>query len=32
MAEAEIFAGLLQAMRVDTSGSGLPPVPAMRKA
>lgn len=31
MAEAEIFAGLLQAMRVDTSGSGLPEVPAMRR-
>jgi len=31
MAEAEIFGGLLGALGVDTSGSGLPDVPAMRK-
>lgn len=31
MAEAEVYAGLLQALRVDVSGSGLPDVPAMRK-
>ncbi|MEZ4241943.1 MAG: hypothetical protein R3F59_38495 [Myxococcota bacterium] len=31
MAEAEVFAGLLGALGVDTSGSGLPDVPAMRK-
>lgn len=29
-AEAEIFSGLLGALGVDTSGSGLPAVPAMR--
>ena len=32
MAEAEIFSGLLGALGVDTSGAGLPPVPAMRRA
>ena len=32
MAEAEIFSGILGAMQVETTGSGLPPVPAMRKA
>ena len=32
MQESEIFAGLLQALEIDTSGSGLPDVPAMRKA
>lgn len=31
MAEAEIFGGLLGALGVDTSGSGLPDVPAMRR-
>jgi hypothetical protein len=31
-AEAELFSGLLGALGVDTSGSGLPDVPAMRKA
>jgi hypothetical protein len=31
MAEAEIFSGLLGALGVDTSGSGLPDVPAMRR-
>jgi hypothetical protein len=31
MAEAEVFAGLLGALGVDTSGSGLPDVPAMRR-
>lgn len=31
-AEAEIFSGLLGALGVDTSGSGLPDVPAMRKS
>ncbi len=30
--EAEIFSGLLGALGVDTSGSGLPDVPAMRRA
>jgi hypothetical protein len=30
MEEAEIFAGILGALGVDTSGSGLPDVPAMR--
>ena len=30
--EAEIFAGLLGALDIDTSGSGLPSVPAMRRA
>jgi hypothetical protein len=32
MAEAEIFSGLLGALEVDTSGSGLPDVPAMRRS
>lgn len=32
MAEAEIFAGLLQALGIDTSPAGLPDVPAMRRA
>ena len=32
MAEAEIFSGLLGALGVDTSGSGLPDVPAMRRS
>lgn len=31
-AEAEIYSGLLGALGVDTSGSGLPPVPAMRRS
>lgn len=31
-AEAEIFSGLLGALGVDTSGSGLPDVPAMRRS
>jgi hypothetical protein len=31
-AEAEIFSGLLGALGVDTSGSGLPAVPAMRRS
>lgn len=31
MTEAHIFSGILGAMRVDTSGSNLPDVPAMRK-
>ncbi len=31
MTEAEIFAGLLQALGVDTSEGGLPDMPAMRK-
>ena len=30
MAENILFAGILEAMRIDTSGSGLPPVPAVR--
>jgi hypothetical protein len=30
-AEAEHFAGLLQALKIDTSPAGLPDVPAMRK-
>jgi uncharacterized protein (DUF1501 family) len=30
MPEATLFAGLLQALAVDTSGSGLPSVPAVR--
>ncbi len=30
--EAELYAGILQALKVDTSGSGLPDVPAMRRA
>ena len=32
MTEAEIFSGLLGVMGVDTSGTGLPSVPAMRRA
>jgi hypothetical protein len=32
MQEGEIFAGLVQAMGLTTTGSGLPDVPAMRKA
>lgn len=32
MNERESFAGLLQALRVDTSGSGLPDMRAMRRA
>jgi len=32
MEEAEIFSGLLGALNVDTSGSGLPGMPAMRKS
>jgi len=31
-AEAEIFSGLLGALGVDTTGSGLPNVPAMRRS
>lgn len=31
-AEAEVFSGLLGALGVDTTGSGLPPVPAMRRS
>ncbi len=31
MAEAEIFSGLLGALGVDTSGAGLPSVPAMKR-
>lgn len=31
MSEAEIYAGLLQAMGVSTTGSGLPDMPAMRR-
>lgn len=31
MVEAEIYAGLLGALGVDTSGAGLPSVPAMRR-
>jgi hypothetical protein len=30
-AEAELFAGLVQALGIDTGGTGLPDVPAMRK-
>lgn len=30
--EAEVYAGILGALQVDTSGSGLPDVPAMRRA
>ena len=30
-AEAEVFGGLLQALKVDTSGSGLPDMPSMRR-
>lgn len=32
MQEAEIFSGLLGALAVDTSGSGLPDMPAMRRS
>lgn len=32
MAEAEIFSGLLGALSIDTSGSGLPAVPAMKRS
>lgn len=32
MAEAEVFSGLLGALDIDTSGSGLPAVPAMRRS
>ena len=32
MNEAHLFSGLLDALRVDTSGSGLPAVTALRKA
>jgi len=32
MSERESFAGLLQALRVDTSGAGLPDMRAMRRA
>ena len=32
MAEAEVFSGLLGALGVDTSGSGLPDVPAMSRS
>lgn len=32
MAEAEIFSGILGALGVDRSGSGLPDMPAMRRA
>ncbi|MEN0066009.1 MAG: hypothetical protein AAGA48_27960 [Myxococcota bacterium] len=32
MSEAEIFSGLLGALAIDTSGSGLPDVPAMRRS
>lgn len=31
MTEAEIYAGIVQALGVDTSGSGLPDMPAMRR-
>jgi hypothetical protein len=31
MAEADIFSGILGALNIDTSGSGLPDVPAMRR-
>jgi len=31
MAEAEVYSGILQALKVDTTGSGLPPVPAMSR-
>ena len=31
MEEAEIFSGLLGALGIDMSGSGLPDVPVMRK-
>jgi len=32
MAESDIFAGILGALKVDTAGSGLPDVPSMRKS
>ncbi|MEL7370618.1 MAG: hypothetical protein AAFN74_16990, partial [Myxococcota bacterium] len=32
MTEAEIFSGLLGILNIDTSGAGLPPVPAMRRS
>lgn len=32
MEEREIYSGILGALKVDTAGSGLPDVPAMRKA
>lgn len=32
MSEAEIYAGIVQALGIDTSGSGLPSVPAMQRA
>lgn len=32
MAEAEVFSGLLDALSIDTSDSGLPSVPAMRRS
>lgn len=32
MAEAEIYAGTVQALGIDTAGSGLPDMPAMRRA
>ncbi len=31
MSEPDVFAGILQALHVDTAGSGLPDVPAMRR-
>ncbi|MEM9488187.1 MAG: hypothetical protein AAGC55_03525, partial [Myxococcota bacterium] len=32
MGEADIYAGILQALQVTTTGSGLPDMPAMRRA
>jgi hypothetical protein len=32
MSEAEIYAGMIQALGIDTAGSGLPDMPAMRRA
>ncbi|GAB4539228.1 MAG: hypothetical protein Tsb0020_53050 [Haliangiales bacterium] len=32
MTEAEIYAGVVQALGADTSGSGLPDMPAMRRS
>lgn len=32
MTEADIYAGILGALKVDTAGSGLPDVPCMRKS
>lgn len=32
MTEAEIYAGIVQALGIDTAGSGLPAMPAMRRA